>query len=94
MHGYAGYVLYYNPTNKVITTIMYTMDQNTNAPKTCSCNHHKVLPIFIIIVGFVFLLADLNILTWGAANLIWPIALIVFGFMRLFKGKCKCCQKQ
>ena len=69
------------------------MEQNTNAPKTCSCNHHKIVPVLFIIVGLAFLLSDLHILTWGAANLIWPIALIVFGVMKLSKGKCGCCQK-
>jgi uncharacterized membrane protein len=69
------------------------MDQNTNAPKTCSCGHHKVVPVLIIIVGIAFLLSDLGILTWSASNIIWPIALIIFGCMKLAKGKCKCCQK-
>jgi hypothetical protein len=69
------------------------MDQNTNAPKKCSCGHHKVMPVLVIIVGIAFLLSYLNILAWSATNIIWPIAIIIFGCMKLAKGKCTCCQK-
>ena len=64
-----------------------------NDQKMCGCNHHKVLPVLMIIVGLGFLLSDLGILTWGAANLIWPIALIIVGVMKLMKGRCGCCKK-
>ena len=69
------------------------MEPNTNAPGTCTCKHHKIVPVMIILFGVAFLLADLNILTWSALNVIWPILIIVVGFMKFTKGKCKCCRR-
>ncbi len=61
--------------------------------KTCHCGHHKVMPILVIILGLEFLLAEVNVLTWGFVNITWPILLIIFGFYKLMSGKCNCCAK-
>jgi uncharacterized membrane protein len=60
----------------------------------CRCGHHKVIPILIILVGLEFLLAQVNVLTWGFVDVTWPILVIIVGCMKLFKGSCKCCGKK
>ena len=55
----------------------------------CSCPHHKVVPLMIILIGVAFLLGALNVLTMSAVGIIWPILLIVAGGTKL--GGCKCC---
>lgn len=67
------------------------MEQNTNTTGLCTCKHHKVLPVLIILFGLTFLLGSLNILTMGAVNVIWPVLIIIAGVMKLMKGRCKCC---
>ena len=58
-----------------------------NKPKTCS--HHKVMPWALVLIGIAALLADFNILTWSAFNIIWPILLIIVGIAKM----CKCRSK-
>lgn len=41
-------------------------------------------PLFIII-GAVFLLKNLGIISYGAWNLIWPLTFVVFGLYLLWK---------
>lgn len=60
----------------------------------CGCGHHKVLPILVILLGLEFLLAQVNVLTWGFVGVTWPILVIVAGCMKLFGGCCKCCCKK
>jgi membrane-bound ClpP family serine protease len=70
------------------------MEHEEHGPgKTCRCNHHKVMPILAIIFGAAFLLADVNVLSWGFVNITWPILLIIFGIVKLMDGKCNCCAK-
>ena len=57
----------------------------------CACPHHKVFPILIILLGLVFLLEALSILTPGFVAIVWPIIVIVAGGMKLMGKKCKCC---
>ena len=59
--------------------------------KTCSCSHHKVFPILVILFGLDFLLAAVGVLTWDFVNITWPILLIIAGCMKLVK--CDCCAK-
>ena len=61
--------------------------------KTCGCGHHRTFPILVIVLGVVFLLAALNILTMAFVNIIWPIIIIIAGFMKLGGNKCSCCAK-
>jgi hypothetical protein len=63
--------------------------ENMNDRKTCSCPHHKVLPVAVILIGLAFLLQNLNILTAGEVGIIWPILLIIAGAVKL--GGCTCC---
>lgn len=57
--------------------------------KSCKCTHHKIIPACIALIGLVFLLGQMNILTAGAVNIIWPLLLIVIGVKKMFK--CQCC---
>ncbi len=57
----------------------------------CRCSHHSMIPVFVIAFGALFLLGDLNVLTAGAVNILWPILVIAAGFMKLMGKKCKCC---
>ena len=67
------------------------MDDKMMGGGMCKCPHHKVVPVLVILFGLAFLLAALNVLTWGLVNVVWPILVIVAGFMKLTSGKCKCC---
>ena len=59
----------------------------------CKCPHHKVTPILIILLGVLFLLGALNILTSSFVMIVWPIILIALGAQKLAEktGMCKCC---
>ena len=67
------------------------MNEMNKTCETCGCPHHKVVPALIVLIGFAFLLQNLNILTTSATAIIWPILLILIGGMKLMKGACKCC---
>jgi len=57
--------------------------------KVCQCTHHKIIPACIALIGLVFLLGQMNILTVGAVNIIWPLLLVVIGVKKMMK--CSCC---
>ena len=67
------------------------MEEMNQPEKSCRCTHHKVVPISIILIGIVFLLGTLQILTPMAVAIIWPILLIIIGVVKLGGKKCKCC---
>jgi hypothetical protein len=58
---------------------------------SCKCPHHKVPAVLWIIFGLVFLLGALGSLAWSTINIVWPILVILFGFMKLMGSSCKCC---
>lgn len=59
----------------------------------CKCTHHKMVPMLIILLGVVFLLGNLQVLTPAAVNVIWPVIIILVGAMKLTSQMkmCKCC---
>ena len=57
--------------------------------KVCQCGHHKVVPLCIILIGLVFLLGEMGVLTAGFVAVSWPILLVIIGGAKLMK--CKCC---
>lgn len=59
----------------------------------CNCPHHKMVPIFIVLIGLTFLLNALGTLSMQATSIIWPILLIVIGLQKMFQHKCKCCDR-
>lgn len=59
-------------------------------PGVCSCGHHKIMPVLIILFGLVFFLKALNVLSAGATAVIWPIIVILAGLAKWKGGVCKC----
>ena len=57
----------------------------------CSCPHHMVMPILIMLLGLVFLLKAWGVMTADMTDMIWPIIIILIGLMKLMGKKCKCC---
>lgn len=57
----------------------------------CSCPHHKIGPLAIFLIGLVFLLQALGVISMELTNLLWPILLMVMGLMKMSGGMCACC---
>ena len=69
------------------------MDNMMGKGGMCSCPHHKVVPVCIILIGLVFLAAQLNWVTMSFTAIAWPILLIVIGAGKWMGGSCKCDMK-
>lgn len=74
------------------------MDQMTNGStcgcngaKNCVCKHHKVVPMAILVAGIAFVLQGLGVLEGISFTLVFGALLVVVGWMKMMKGKCKCC---
>lgn len=59
--------------------------------KVCRCPHHKMVPLFITLLGLVFLLGNVGVLSGGFVGIAWPILLLLIGLQKLSRGMCKCC---
>ena len=59
----------------------------------CSCPHHKVVPLMIVLIALTFLLGNLGTLTASFVGIAWPVLLGVAGLTKLCSGSCKCCAK-
>jgi hypothetical protein len=73
---------------------MDTMQNTMGGQKMmCKCSHHKVVPVCIALIGLVFLLGALNILSPMMVAILWPVLVIVAGLTKLSgkMGMCKCC---
>lgn len=57
----------------------------------CSCPHHKMIPLFIVLIGLAFLLGNLGYLSAKVVGIAWPILLGLIGLQKMLGGKCKCC---
>lgn len=66
------------------------MEQNQMGQK-CACPHHKMIPAGIIIIGLLFLLRGLGVISAEVNDIAWPIVLILIGLQKMFKNMCKCC---
>ena len=58
---------------------------------SCTCFHHKMVPLFITLLGLVFLLQTLGALSAALVAYLWPILLILIGLQKMFGGMCTCC---
>ncbi len=67
------------------------MENMQGMKNMCACPHHRVLPVLVILFGLTFLLQAWNVVTPAFAMTVWPILVIVAGFMKLTKNMCKCC---
>lgn len=59
--------------------------------KSCSCVHHLMVPILVVVLGLVFLLGNLNVLSASTVGWLWPLVVIIGGLTAICGGKCKCC---
>ena len=61
--------------------------------KVCSCSHHKVFPICIIIVGILLIIGGFGWVTfsWMTWEIIIGALLVIKGVMKVMRNKCKCC---
>ena len=62
--------------------------------KTCGCMHHKVMPLFIILVGLTWLLTELTVISLHVAIIVWAVLIILAGLFKLMGGACGCCDKK
>ncbi len=68
--------------------------ETSQAPeKKCSCPCHKVVGLFIALIGLTFLLGAFNVLSAKVVEVTWPILVVLIGFKIVCSGKCKCCDK-
>ena len=65
------------------------MEKGMNEGKVCKCPHHSMVGWLLVLIGLDFLLGALHIFTPGFVSIVWPILLIVFGFMKM--KRCNCC---
>lgn len=66
------------------------MDQNPTEKKCC-CPCHKMVPLFIALIGLAFLAKSFGYLSAGAVDVIWPVLIILIGLKKMTKDMCKCC---
>lgn len=57
----------------------------------CGCPHHKMVPLIIFVVGLLFFLNAVDVVTTNALNILWPIAVMIGGLTKMMGHKCKCC---
>lgn len=55
----------------------------------CSCPHHKLGALFVMLSGVLLLLGSLGVMTTDTMLMAWSILLILFGLVKMFR--CKCC---
>jgi hypothetical protein len=55
--------------------------------------HHKMVPLFIALIGLNFILVNMGIYDEMMSAYIWPVLLTLIGLMKLMGGGCKCCAK-
>ncbi|MBY0369884.1 DUF5668 domain-containing protein [bacterium] len=68
--------------------------ENCSHGSKCGCPCHSAKGIFITLVGVVFLLKAMGIISDDIAGYIWPSVIILIGLKMTFKNVCKCCSKK
>ncbi len=69
------------------------METPQASDKKCSCMCHKMVGLFVALIGLTFLLGALNVLAARTVDILWPILLLLIGVKLVFTGRCKCCDK-
>jgi hypothetical protein len=59
-------------------------------PGVCPCAHHRLFPCLVVILGIVFLLQNLYVISEETTGIVWPILVILMGAAKWFGGCCKC----
>ncbi len=57
----------------------------------CSCAHHKIVPLMIILIGLAFLLQAFGVVSGMIVSFVWPALLIIAGVGKLKGRDCPCC---
>ncbi len=57
----------------------------------CKCPHHKMVPLFITLIGAVFLLQAFDAVSASFTAWAWPLLVTLIGLTKLMGGNCKCC---
>ena len=69
------------------------METPQTSDKKCSCACHKLVGIFVALIGLTFLLGALKVIPMQAVEVTWPILVLLIGVKLVFTGRCKCCDK-
>lgn len=59
--------------------------------RSCKCPHHKMGPVLIILLGLLWLLSALDVISLNIVSITLPVIIIVIGLMVLFRGDCPRC---
>ena len=59
----------------------------------CGCGCHKMMGIYVILFGVVFLLGALDMLSRHTVDIAWPSIVILAGLTKMCSHLCKCCAK-
>jgi len=60
--------------------------------KSCCCK--KMPGLFLVLIGFTFLLRAAGFISHQVTGLIWPAIVILAGVGCMFRGQCKCCKTE
>jgi len=47
--------------------------------------------MLIVAFGALFFLGQIGVFTQGFVGIAWPVLVVIAGFMKMMKRKCKCC---
>jgi len=50
-----------------------------------------MVPLFIVIIGVIFLLGATDYLSAQWVSILWPVTLILIGLQKMIGPMCKCC---
>ncbi len=67
------------------------MEQPMQGGKKCGCPHHRMVPVFVILFGLLFLFNVLGLVSAYAVAITWPIIVIATGLTKLTSSRCRCC---
>ena len=69
-------------------------NQNMNmSGMGCKCPHHKVVPLFIFVIGLIFFLHAFSLVSQRFTDIVWPLVLMLIGLQKMFSHKCNCCSR-
>jgi len=69
------------------------METSQASGKKCSCPCHKMVGLFIALIGLTFLLGAFNVFSPRFVEVTWPILLVLIGIKLTATGSCKGCDK-
>jgi hypothetical protein len=59
----------------------------------CQCMHHSLVPLYVVLIGALFLLEQFTVFTHEFVSMAWPILVILAGLTKMCSRSCKCCSK-